>query len=110
MSQCSRHPRALKRGDRGRALINAQIAALSLADIHASLERAADVLSTMKGSQAHGAQCHRRVADMEMLDKTQQLDPNTNETLDNCYCSALPSGSGLCLPCYMRWLAGRRSS
>src|SRR6266702_3550560 len=29
---------------------------LSLADIHASLERAADVLSTVKGSQARGRQ------------------------------------------------------
>jgi hypothetical protein len=28
----------------------------SLADIHASLERAADVLSTVKGSQARGRQ------------------------------------------------------
>jgi hypothetical protein len=28
---------------------------LSLADVHASLERAADVLSTVKGSQARGA-------------------------------------------------------
>ena len=27
---------------------------LSLADVHASLERAADVLSTVKGSQARG--------------------------------------------------------
>jgi hypothetical protein len=27
----------------------------------------------------------------------------------NCYCSSLPKGSGLCLPCYTRWLAGRRS-
>ena len=32
---------------------------LSLADIHASLERAADVLSTVKGSQARGRQQHR---------------------------------------------------
>jgi hypothetical protein len=32
---------------------------LSLADIHASLERAADVLSTVKGSQARGRQHHR---------------------------------------------------
>ena len=32
---------------------------LSLADIHASLERAADVLSTVKGSQAQGHQWHR---------------------------------------------------
>jgi len=29
---------------------------LSLADVHASLERAADVLSTLKGSQARGRQ------------------------------------------------------
>jgi len=28
---------------------------LSLADVHTSLERAADVLSTVKGSQARGA-------------------------------------------------------
>jgi len=32
---------------------------LSLADIHASLERAADVLSTVKGSQARGRQRQR---------------------------------------------------
>ena len=32
---------------------------LSMADIHASLERAADVLSMVKGSQARGRQ-HRR--------------------------------------------------
>jgi hypothetical protein len=32
---------------------------LSLADVHASLERAADVLSTVKGSQARGRQYHR---------------------------------------------------
>src|SRR5262245_21629735 len=32
---------------------------LSLADIHASLERAADVLSTVKGSQARDHQRHR---------------------------------------------------
>ena len=31
----------------------------SLADFHASLERAADVLSTVKGSQARGRQQHR---------------------------------------------------
>jgi hypothetical protein len=31
----------------------------SLADIHASLERAADVLSTVKGSQARGRQRRR---------------------------------------------------
>jgi hypothetical protein len=32
---------------------------LSMADIHASLERAADVLSTVKGSQARGRQRRR---------------------------------------------------
>jgi hypothetical protein len=32
---------------------------LSLADIHTSLERVADVLSTVKGSQARGRQRHR---------------------------------------------------
>jgi len=32
-----------------------------------------------------------------------------NEKPENCYCSALPKGSGLCLPCYTRWLAGRRA-
>jgi len=31
----------------------------SLADLHASRERAADVLSTVKGSQAWGRQQHR---------------------------------------------------
>ena len=31
----------------------------SLADIHASLEHAADVLGTVKGAQAHGRQHHR---------------------------------------------------
>jgi hypothetical protein len=43
-----------------------------------------------------------------MLDKTEQSDrtPNPNEKPENCYCSALPKGSGLCLPCYTRWLAG----
>ena len=32
---------------------------LSLADVHASLERAADVLGAVKGSQAPGRQLHR---------------------------------------------------
>jgi hypothetical protein len=43
-----------------------------------------------------------------MLEKTEQSDraPNPNEKPENCYCSALPKGSGLCLPCYARWLAG----
>jgi len=52
-----------------------------------------------------------RVAEMKMLDKTKQSDraPNPNEKPETCYCSALPKGSGLCLPCYTRWLARRRS-
>jgi len=42
-----------------------------------------------------------------MLNKTGQSDrsPNADEKPENCYCSALPKGSGLCLPCYTRWLA-----
>ena len=44
---------------------------LSLADIHASLERAADALSTVSGSQPPGRQCHRQVAEMKMLDETE---------------------------------------
>jgi len=45
-----------------------------------------------------------------MLNKTDQSDraPNPNEKPENCYCSALPKGSDLCLPCYTRWLADRR--
>jgi hypothetical protein len=43
-----------------------------------------------------------------MLNKTEQSDraASPNEKPENCYCSALPKGSDLCLPCYMRWLAG----
>ena len=42
-----------------------------------------------------------------MLDKTEQSDPpNPNEKPENCYCSALAKGSGPCLPCFTRWLAG----
>jgi len=46
-----------------------------------------------------------------MLNRTEQSDraQNANEKLENCYCSALPKGSGLCLPCYTRWLAGGRA-
>jgi hypothetical protein len=48
-----------------------------------------------------------REAKMKMLDKTEQSDraSNPNEKPESCYCSALPKGSGLCLPCYTRWLA-----
>jgi len=50
------------------------------------------------------------VAEIKMFNKTEQSDPapNANEKPEDCYCSALPKGSGLCLPCYTRWLAGRR--
>ena len=84
---------------------------MSLADIHASLERVTDGLSTVKGSQTLERQCHRRVAEMKMLDKTEQPDQasSPNEKPESCYCSALPKGSGPCLPCYARWLASRRS-
>jgi hypothetical protein len=43
-----------------------------------------------------------------MVDKTEQSDrtPSPNEKPEICYCSALPKGSGPCLPCYKRWLAG----
>jgi len=43
-----------------------------------------------------------------MPNKTKQSDraPSPNEKPENCYCSALPKGSDLCLPCYTRWLAG----
>jgi hypothetical protein len=48
--------------------------------------------------------------EMKMLDKTEQSDRAPNqEKAESCYCSALPKGSGPCLPCYTRWLAGRRS-
>ena len=45
-----------------------------------------------------------------MLEKNEQSDrdPNTNEKPESCYCSALPKGSGLCLPCYTRWLASKQ--
>jgi hypothetical protein len=51
--------------------------------------------------------CGVNQAEMKMLDKTEQSDqaPNPNEKPENCYCSALPKGSGPCLPCYTRWLA-----
>jgi hypothetical protein len=51
-----------------------------------------------------------RLMVMKMLDKTEQSDrtPNPNEKPEGCYCSALPKGSGPCLPCYMRWLAAAR--
>jgi hypothetical protein len=41
-----------------------------------------------------------------MLNRTDQSDraPSPNEKPENCYGAALPEGSDLCLPCYMRWL------
>jgi hypothetical protein len=41
-------------------------------------------------------------------DRTDRI-PNADEKPESCYCSALPKGSGPCLPCYTRWLASRRS-
>src|SRR5262249_53611518 len=48
-----------------------------------------------------------RMAEMKMLGKTEKSDrtSNPNEKPQSCYCSALPKGSGLCLPYYTRWLA-----
>jgi hypothetical protein len=44
-----------------------------------------------------------------MVHKTEQSDQAPNdEKPEICYCSALPKGSGPCLPCYARWL--RRSA
>jgi hypothetical protein len=54
--------------------------------------------------------CGVNQAETKMLDKTEQSDraSNPNEKPESCYCSTLPKGS-MCLPCYTRWLAGRRS-
>jgi hypothetical protein len=42
-----------------------------------------------------------------MVHKTEQSDQAPNdEKPEICYCSALPKGSGPCLPCYTRWLGG----
>jgi len=51
-----------------------------------------------------------RMAEMKMLGKTEKSDrtSNPNEKPQSCYCSALPKGSGLCLPYYTRWLAAVR--
>ena len=63
------------------------------------------------GDTGNNHEIDGRVAGLKMLDKTEQLDqvPIPNEKPESCYCLALPKGSGLCLPCYKRWLAGRRS-
>jgi hypothetical protein len=45
-----------------------------------------------------------------MLNKTEQDGaPNEKGKPENCYCSALPKGSDLCLPCYTQWLRERAS-
>jgi hypothetical protein len=42
-----------------------------------------------------------------MVHEAEQSDHAPNdEKPEICYCSALPKGSGPCLPCYTRWLAG----
>jgi hypothetical protein len=41
-----------------------------------------------------------------MLDNQTERASHPHEKPESCYCSALPKGSGLCLPCYTRWLAG----
>ena len=69
--------------------------------------RALRLLARAIGWAAGGAQNSER-KESKMLNKTKQSDraPNANERQEDCYCSALPKGSGLCLPCYTRWLAG----
>jgi hypothetical protein len=44
---------------------------------------------------------------MKKVGKTEQLDRvlKSDDKPESCYCSALPNGSGLCIPCYTRWLA-----
>ena len=44
---------------------------------------------------------------MKRVRKTDESDRalKSNHKPENCYCSALPKGSGLCIPCYTRWLA-----
>jgi hypothetical protein len=84
---------------------------LSLADIHDFLERAADVLSTVKGFAGAGTSLPTPNGADEAARKTEQSEQasSPNEKPEGCYCSALPKGSGLCVPCYTRWLAGGRS-
>ena len=71
------------------------------------------LLGWWRRRQTSAGQSYRlgRMAEMKILDKTEQSDrtPNPNEKPESCYCSALPKGSGLCVPCYTRWLAGKRS-
>jgi hypothetical protein len=84
---------------------------LPLADIHDFLERAADVLSTVKGFAGAGTSVPTPNGEDDTTRKTEQSDQasSRNKKPESCYCSALPKGSGLCLPCYTRWLAGGRS-
>jgi hypothetical protein len=44
---------------------------------------------------------------MKIVDNAEQSDPalKSDDKPESCYCSALPKGSGLCIPCYTRWLA-----
>ena len=84
---------------------------LSLADIHDFLERATDVLSTVKGFAGAGTSVPTPNGEDDTTRKTEQSDQasSPNEKPESCYCSALPKGSGPCLSCYTRWLASRRS-
>ena len=82
---------------------------LSLADIHDFLERATDVLSTVKGFAGAGTSVPTPNGEDDTTRKTEQSDQasSPNEKPESCYCSALPKGSSLCLPCYTQWLAKR---
>src|SRR6266566_4153406 len=74
-----------------------------LCNIFGSLWRHCEAICIDQGLRLVG-----RVPGVKMLNKTEQSDraPNPNEKPEDCYCSALPKGSGLCLPRYTRWLAG----
>jgi len=73
---------------------------------------------TQQVYEDHAAACSRAAEQTDdpvfrrmllMLGLQWKLAAQQEEKPETCYCSALPKGSGLCLPCYTRWLAGRRS-
>jgi hypothetical protein len=62
------------------------------------------LVATVSEERLAGQSCRSAELEMKMLDKTEQSDraANPNEKPENCYCSALPKGSGLC---YTLWVA-----
>jgi hypothetical protein len=47
------------------------------------------------------------VTRMKKVDRPRRSDGalKSNNKPAGCYCSALPKGSALCMPCYTKWLA-----